>query len=446
MNDSLADIPSAASAPRVLGTARDRWRRSAPAFAAIVCGFVLAIVAGQIVPVFLSGSGMQIPNYVPRIEPIGADLIQYRSYVERYVNDGESPYVGRNLYPPLTTLAFAPFVYISGESGYLILSALTLVCWMSMVLLGPLALARDQRPAGLFALAAIILALRLYSYPLHFELERGQFNVIAVAFAVYAVLLFRRGPARWWARIPAYVLLTIAIQFKVYPAIFVLAMIERDRPLRSAVRLAGITALNVILLFSLGTDIFNDFIEFITVQMRDPYIWVGNHSLKSFATQAGVAEWMLWCLAAVVVLAAGIAAWRRRADSADGSLLLGLAVLSCIIPSVSHDYKLATLPFFAIWFLGESLRGVACHVGWKRLAYAMIAFVGAFLLQLTSMSYKHAELLVFALRRAGLDMDGRSLYLVNKFPLLMALGITCLVVVLLETRAPRDDDAVAIET
>ena len=69
----------------------------------------------------------------------------------------------------------------------------------------------------------LTLVTGLFSYGFQFELKQGQWNLIAFLFSVAAIYLFHQKPKYRWA---AYLLFSISVQLKLFPAIFVFTLID----------------------------------------------------------------------------------------------------------------------------------------------------------------------------------------------------------------------------
>jgi hypothetical protein len=195
-----------------------------------------------------------------------------------------------------------------------------------------------------------------------FELERGQSNLLAIALTLASVAAFH---SKLHCGL-AYALFCLAVQLKLYPAIFVLMFV---RPLDSVAangrRVAILAAANVAALAILGPRVLADFLRIIGDVSRAPYVWVGNHSLLAFSRllarsrtlgnmKNGVLIAELHEHSGVLVGAClgGLAlcltltfmrAWWKAKARPDPCLLLNCTICACLLPSVSHDYKLSIL-------------------------------------------------------------------------------------------------------
>ena len=126
----------------------------------------------------------------------------------------------------------------------------------------------------------LIFITGLTSYGFQFELERGQFNVIAMALCFSAIFLFHRKPKLSWL---AYILFTIAIQLKLYPAIYILFFVRDWKDILANLRrFLCLGIVNIALLFILGWGVFLDFLNSLRGTAIDQMIWVGNLSIRSF--------------------------------------------------------------------------------------------------------------------------------------------------------------------
>ena len=314
----------------------------------------LAFFAG---PMFLN-STMRMEyfvGYLPDRSPIGNDLLVVTDLIRAWFSSGQSPYV-EQFYPPFVYVSFAPLVLLEHADAYRLITLVTLACSAVCMLLAWLLAGR--RKEGLMML---FLVTGLLSYGLQFELERGQFNIIAMALVLASIYVFHRLP-RW--RILAYALFTIAVQLKVYPAIFALMLIEDWRDWKGSVkRLGGLAAVNAAMLLVAGPRLFVDFLGSVTQQMLSPTMnfWNGNHSINAFVfglttygygviPQAARAGWVQAAPWIKAVLLAALAACfvmviiRRgaRTRGFNPFLLLACTMAALMVP-ISNDYKLALL-------------------------------------------------------------------------------------------------------
>lgn len=310
------------------------------ALAWIVAGFLLSYILFFVYPVFLSGTVMRQSAVVPSVIPIGWDLLQTMSFVRAWLTGGGSPYVGTAIYPPMTYVLLQPLLWLDPGIRYVLWTSLTLLMYVVGLLW--MSLRSGARIVSRGALL-MVLAAGLVSYGLQFELERGQFNVIAVTLAYAAGWLFHRGHRFW-----AYILFSIAVQLKLYPFIFIVLMIEDWRNWRENIRrvlLLGVA--NVGLLFVMGYSGFVDFVTAMGRAMGSPrYIATGDHSIHVFVSLLGQSQLVEYGLIGLVFACVLLVLWSalsRGPRGVDPSLLFACALAACLLPSLSVDYKLAIL-------------------------------------------------------------------------------------------------------
>jgi hypothetical protein len=252
-------------------------------------------------------------------------------------------------WPPLTVILGRLFALFSPAVGYrlhvLALVVLGLAAVVLSVELGRRATglsAKSPRPL-LFAFGVWLFA----SYGFLFEVERGNINVYALVFALLAVWALLRFPKSAW--VPA-ILLAIAINLKVYPAILLILVCWRHR-WRAIV---PVVVSNAALLLIAGPGNAWAFLKANWVMQSHPSLWLGNHSAESFTYSLNLAHPWVPLSMKYVFLAASVALWLvtaivliRRGWSQRGAVLLAAASvpLMNIVPAVSHDYKLVLLVF-----------------------------------------------------------------------------------------------------
>lgn len=317
--------------------------------------FVTCLLAGTVAAYTVPSlarlcGGNALPEAFPAIWPSGVDLRQMLSYTAR-LGAGESPYVGANLYPPLAAVLFHPLLLLTSASALALLCGLSLLAWAGLAFAIPVRASLDPDP---FVVAACGLA-GLFSPALLFELERGQWNAIATAAALAGTAIFRARPK---LAVPALALLTLGIQLKLYPAVYVLLLRRSGEPLgRSAGRLATLAVVNFALFFVLGPSVFLDFLAGVREQSLRPSTWPGNHSIRSFVLEtASLSNFAAFTQAALVLfLVAAVLSSAPSADSTDllpPRLLLTLTLTALLLPAQSHDYKLVLLPGPLALFIG----------------------------------------------------------------------------------------------
>ncbi len=321
----------------------------------VFLGFLVVYLLFFIRPIFFSAPTMQFFKYLPAEKSIGVDLGQILSYSRSWFIDKQSPYIGNNLYPPLASVLFTPLLFVSFASAYRIITLITLAGFVGMTVGLPLWIAREWRVASMLVL---ILFTGLFSYGLQFELERGQFNVLAVSLCFLGLWIFHARPR---VRLLAYILFIISVQLKVYPLIFIVLFIQDWQDWKNNLkRMAGLVLANIALLFILGPQVFLDFIKGITSQTTDPAVWTGNHSAASFIADLAemarlqgtqwperalsLARLFLLVLVVLLVFYVLVRAYRQKKAGLDPYLFLACTIGALVIPPVSHDY---TLPILA---------------------------------------------------------------------------------------------------
>ncbi len=350
-------------------------------------GFLLGYICFFLVPVFFSANVMQFFQQAPALDPIGVDLRQILSYSHAWWVQHESPYIGFNLYPPLASVLFTPLLALDFPLAYRIVTLISLACFITSTLLLA-GSAGEKKTAS--PLPVLFLTSGLFSYGFQFEIERGQFNILAMFLCWLAVWIFHHKPGR---RLWAYALFSLSVQLKVFPFIFILLLVDDWRDWKGILRrFAWLALVNFFLLFILGVRVFIDFLRALASQTLYPAIWQGNHSIRCFVTQmtdyAVSQEWQwaahyasamqlffLACLG-LCLLVILWQAYRQNRVGVNPHLLLACTLGALLIPSVSHDYKLSILiPPVAGLFVSESRQEGAQQSMPVRLLYGVFAFV-----------------------------------------------------------------------
>lgn len=298
-----------------------------------------------------------ITKYLPDAGRIGLDIRAVMRYIEEWLVLGQSPYAtGFIAYPPLTLLLFAPLLLIGYPAYFQLITLLTLASYAITTLVIPLLLNQSNRISPIL----LVFVAGLFSYGLQFELERGQSNMISFALCLVSVYLFHRNPK---LRFYSYILFSLAVQLKIYPAIFIVMFVDHWRDWKNNLsRLAGIGFFNFALLFVLGFGLFQEFLASTLQQQSQLATWNGT-SIRSFvfvlantgyhvfsqavisaagqysrAIELSFLALFFLCFITIVLLA-----YIRRLSGLNASLLLACTVGALIIPTISNDYKLPLL-------------------------------------------------------------------------------------------------------
>jgi hypothetical protein len=247
----------------------------------------------------------------------------------------------------------------------------------------------------------------VFSYGFQFELERGQFNVIAMAACFFAIWIFHNHNRY---RFLAYFLFTISIQLKVFPAIFIIMFITDWHDWKNNImRFLGLAAVNFALFFVLGTSVFVDFLRAIKAQSIHPSIWSGNHSIRSFVTSvsntasqhgwtwlsdhSGLAQLAFLAIIAVCILLIMIQAYRQKQNGVNSHLLLACTIGALLIPPVSHDYKLSILAAPAAILLSDvSYFSEGAPRSRRHFVIMLLVFILSAAYSTTLFSYTHKPL------------------------------------------------------
>lgn len=290
--------------------------------------------------------------------PIGFDLKFLVGLIHQWLESGQTPFYS-TVYPPLTYVLFSPLTIIQDPNTmYKVVSLITIICFILAALIIPTLIAGKSDKSVILLLAIT----GLISYGMQFELERGQFNVITIMFAMAAVYIYHQHHEY---RRYAYILFSVAVQLKIYPAIFAVMFVRDWKDWKGNLRRLFIFVLgNFLLLFIMGWDAFLEFIRKVQEQLLQPTLsWAGNHSIKAFFTEFvendgyGIASvkfidfinryssiisaifLLIFILCFIDII---IRAYRENHLTLNTSLLLLTTIGALIIP-VSNDYTLPIL-------------------------------------------------------------------------------------------------------
>ena len=328
----------------------------------VFLGFTISYCFFFIYPIFLKQPQMQFPIYIPRGEVIGMDLTDILSMTRSWLDNNQI--IGP--YPPLFLLFFTPFTLVSFSWAYRILSLITLLSFASSIFVFPLLLSSKKRISPILIL---ILITGVISYGLQFELERGQFNVIAVFLCFLSIWIFHSHPK---FSILAFILFTISVQLKIYPLIFIVLFINNWRDWKRNLKtLTFISLANLVSLFVLGPKGFISFVTSIVEFSKNHQVWWVNHSVYSFIEwfnkisiengyrffgqikNIAMLQKTILILVIILFLLILMRSYQRNLKGINPVLVIGCIISALLIPAVSHDYTLALLPGPVAIFLGS---------------------------------------------------------------------------------------------
>ncbi len=327
---------------------------------AIVVGVLAAFFIFVIVPMLFNSDFrfQYFYRYLPDKYPIGLDLQTLLGRIETWF-ELKTPYPGDipQFYPPLTYAFFSPLTMVDYKTAFLITTLVALVSYVILTLLLPL----RMEPKGNHAIVFFLFAASLFSYGLEFELERGQYNILTFLFVMLAVYIFH---FNYKYRYIAYLLFSVAVQLKVFPAIFILMFVKDWRDWKGNIkRFVGIGLFNVALLFILGPSAFFDFTRAISQQVVTPsWNWNGNHSIQAFVFNlmkdgyglvspdaleglrqySSILTTTFLVIFALCLLLLLVLSYRRNENGLNPYLFLVCTLGALIIPT-SNDYTLSFL-------------------------------------------------------------------------------------------------------
>jgi hypothetical protein len=377
------------------------WLLNLPTIVWVCIGFLLVYLMLFVSPMFLNPEHrLQYFNrYIPDHAPIGLDLNTIVASIDAWLSTHESPYPDF-FYPPLHHVLVAPITLLDYPQSYYLVTMLTLFSYFILSFLIPLSASRSRD----YSIAVFFFVTSFFSYGFQFELERGQFNVIAFTLCILAIYLFY---FRKSFRLLSYVIFSVSIHLRIYPAIFIVMFVDDWSVWKQNLkRLFGIGILNLILLFALGYPLLIEFFQSLTTRMGATWTWIGNHSIASFVynlVNSGFGlfdqDTLLWfrehstfitvalllyfatCFIAVI-----LKDFVNKERGLNPDLLLICTIGGLIIPSVSHDYKLALLAGPLAIFLSNRKIPPA---NWKKMLSALLITLSSLAFSITLFPFKY---------------------------------------------------------
>lgn len=332
-----------------------------PVFFWLLISFLFLYILFFIFPLFLTEIHIQyFQKYIPNAWTpyIGFDVEMTVSHINAWLSEGISPYAdGIVPYTPFALALFTPFIILGYPAYYKVLTLITILSYAVSVFWLPLAFLR-KKEYGILALLGVV---GLFSYGFQFELERGQFNVIAFFFILLAIYIFHyQHKYRYFA----YVFFIIAVQLKLYPIIFIVMFVRDWREIKNNLkRFLALATLNFSLLFVLGYQLFYDFMEQIFKRANMQSSRYEDLSISGFsyylseeaqiiATKyAGIIENIFLLLFLSVIFAIIFQLYKKNQKGFNPYLFLIATIGALMIPAASFDYKLTILVVPMMLFL-----------------------------------------------------------------------------------------------
>ena len=316
-----------------------------PTFTWVVVGFAIAYVLFFIFPTFLNAESRfhYSTGYLPEREHIGFDTRLTLDHIRVwFIGEREPKYI----FPALTTVLFTPLLLLRYPANFYVMTAITLVSYLVLNLLLPLWIGKKENHLLLF----FVFAISIFSYGLQFELETGQFYTIAMMLTVAAVYIFHKYPSY---RIFAYVLFSISIQLKIFPALFVVMFVDDWQDWKGIIkRFAALGFANFALLFLLGYSYFSLFLSHLVDSGATTELTY-NHSIYAFVTNLSAPGWLEGFLYAYFFVCFFIVLGKAYLQNEKGihvNLLMACLIGGLMLPAISHDYNLPLLatPFVLV--------------------------------------------------------------------------------------------------
>ncbi|MGE5250756.1 MAG: glycosyltransferase 87 family protein [Bacteroidota bacterium] len=351
----------AGAAPYSLGRAVEAIL-TAPLIIWVVAGFLLAYLLCFVAPAIFNAAGrfQYFTDYLMPHEHIGFDTRMILEDVRVWFL-GERP--PSYLFPPLTTILFTPLLMLRYPVNFYLVAAVTLISFPILNLVLPLLIIRKEHRALIY----FIFGVSVFSYGLQFELDTGQFYTAAMLLLLASIYIFHRHPAY---RLLAYMLFSISVQLKIFPAFFVLMFVDDWRDWKANLkRFAALGAANFLLLFLLGFRYFGLFVRQTLAALGLNEV-AYNHSVRMYvrnlaASGYGLAEgaaltWirenvallqgLLYAFVILCILLVLLRSYGRNAKGIDVTLLFALVLGVLTLPSINHDYNLPLLAApFMLW-------------------------------------------------------------------------------------------------
>lgn len=355
--------------------------------------FLFAFTFGYIIPVFFAQGKLIIPTQIPTGGPFGSDL---KWTIDMALDANKIPY------SPFADILFSLFSHISFNFLYYALS-ITSFC---ILVVYSLSIMRSYPKNS--ATIILILITTLSSYGLLFEIERGQWNIIACLLIMLSIYYYKINK-----KLLAVILFSVAVHLKIYPIIFILVFSNNYNDVKGTIKFwIYIGVVNIALFFIEGWGASILYFKNMFLYAKNPAVWIGNHSIFSFSVLCKLHYSLnhkilfiaLMCSFILMLSAMIFLHFKNRMSGINIHLILFLTLGAIMLPTVSHDYTLSLLTFPIVYFIAKLDNRTL-----KTFDKCWL-FVLMFIFFISQYSYANFEYL-------------NSLLVLNKLPLLFIISI-----------------------
>lgn len=357
---------------------------------------------------------------VPSMPMIGNDFREVHSWA-RALRAGMDRYLEiPNNYPPMVTVLFLPGSFLHPRMAYCIHTLILLAGLFGMIAvamrLGSGFGEGAARAGSVFAVGAFCVS----TYPILFAIERGNSDLIVGLLCATALACLERRRLR-----AAGACLFFAVHLKIYPLIL-LGHYWARAGWRQTFGLVGLLLAGF---FVIGPAPAEKFFLAARNLSASPYVWWGNHSVRSWITQINdvdpaarestivVVVLILMATYVGVFLRLIARVWNSVGEGRLSGLEIGLLGMACslmsLLPPESHDYKLGLQLFPFLVLVGRNAGELGVS---ERTRVAVVLTVSILVGLLLSMPFVFPE-------RPAYPMLSRTPLLLASFFAYGAIGI-----------------------
>jgi len=303
----------------------------------------------------------------------GADFWSQPDYAARMWASGGDPYsIHTHLfhYPPIVIRLFLWTPLFTGPTA-LRIWIVVLVAWL---VLATVVVVRERRALGESSLPLpVALVLVLYSFPVLFQLERANFDLITLAAMLGALPLLNERGTRWEraAEFAGGALLAIGPWVKVYPGFLGVGLLA----LRRHRALAGFVVAGAAVFAAAPSETIHSFerlrdaiertkqsAKFIPYGTWSHSLSMGIRTLVRTTENEGLghlarkvpAEALALVLMLVPLVWVSLRVYRApHRERLTFAYLLWIVALASFLPQIANDYSLAFLPLAAVGCMGR---------------------------------------------------------------------------------------------
>lgn len=297
---------------------------------------------------------MYFVEVAPRFNPIGIDLRWLWQAVQDWQNAGfQFSDKATQHFPPFILIIFSWLSAFNFQDAYKLHSTTVLLVYLATALYLPYLISTRLNCGWQGWLTSLpFTLLGMSAYGMQFEIERGQWNLLSYCLSLSAIYLYKSGDSK--RILGAIILLTIAAQMKIWPALFFILFVYKSQSYLEIMRISILYGLvNTALLLCFGFDAFLGFFDSV-MAIGDAtnlgvaqtsiaaLLWLVERDYPSYLILSEIlVALLLFSLIATVVY---MSLTKKDLMHGQEFMIFFVMLLTLVLPGHGNDYKLSMVP------------------------------------------------------------------------------------------------------